>query len=226
VVRRANPGNANMPVSVQLTTPSVSGGSYSWTATANANKISLQNATTNTVTITGVAMSGQVGDIKIRVTVNGVVSDEFSFTVKAPNKLNRTNIQHAASTNFGYRTEITYSIRDQFNNSLLGGSLPVNEDFTGNAIADFTGINWLMTPDGGGTLNGPVVSDVIEGENLTKHPTPQAPQNPLGSTKVVHWGHDIYVGSSTVGQGKKVQTATFQKYRDHADHENVTSPVQ
>ena len=86
-------------------------------------------------------------------------------------------------------------------------------------------MNWLITADGGATLNGPTVSDVIEGENLTKNPTPQAPQNPLGTTKVVHWGQDIYVGSTTVGQGKKVQTATFQKYRDHADHENVTSPI-
>ena len=220
----ADPGNANMPVSISLTTQS-GGTSYSWTATANANKVSLQNATTNTVTVTGAAMSGQVGDVKIKVTVNGVASDEYAITVKAPNQLNRTNISHAASTNFGYRTEITYSIRDQFNASLLAGDLPVNEDFTTNAVADFPGMNWLITADGGGTLNGPVVSDVIEGENLTKNPTPQAPQNPLGTTKVVHWGQDIYIGSTMVGQGKKVQTATFQKYRDHANHENITSPV-
>lgn len=220
----ANPGNANMPVSIQLSAQS-GGSSYSWTATANANKVSLSNTTTDTVTVTSAAMSGQVGDVKIKVTVNGTASDEYAITVKAPNQLNRTNIQHTSSTNFGYRTEITYSIRDQFNSSLLAGSLPINEDFTGSAIADFTGMNWLITADGGATLNGPTVSDVIEGENLTKNPTPQAPQNPLGSTKVVHWGQDIYVGSTTVGQGKKVQTATFQKYRDHADHENVTSPV-
>ena len=101
----------------------------------------------------------------------------------------------------------------------------VNEDFTGNAVPDFSGTNWTMTDEKVFTLSNPAFSDVIEGENLTKNPTPQAPQNPLGPTKVVHWGQDIYVGSTTVGSGKKVQTATFQKYRDHADHENVISPV-
>lgn len=221
----ADPGNANMPVSVQLTTASVSGGSYSWTATANANKISLQNATTNTVTITGAAKSGQAGDIKIKVTVNGMPSDEYAITVKSPNQLVRTNIQHSANATFGYRTEITYTIRDQFNSLIGAGSIPVNEDFTGTAVPDFSGTNWAITADKGFTASNPIISDIIEGENLTKNPTPQAPGNPLGSTKVVHWGQDIYVGSTTVGSGRKVQTATFQKYRDHADHENVTSPV-
>jgi hypothetical protein len=139
--------------------------------------------------------------------------------------LNRTAITHTASANFGYRTEITYTIRDQFGALLPGGNIQVNEDFTGSAVADFPGMNWLLTIEMFFALTNPVFSDVIEGENLSKNPTPQAPQNPLGSTKVVHWGQDIYVGSTTVGQGKKVQTATFQKYRDHADHENVSSPV-
>jgi hypothetical protein len=221
----ANPGNANMPVSIQLTTQS-GAASYSWTATANAGKVSLSNTATNTVTVTSVAMSGQVGDVKITVTVNGMASNEYAITVKAPNQLNRTNIQHTSSTNFGYLTEITYTIRDQFNALIGAGNIPVNEDFTGTAVPDFSGTNWTITADKGFTLPNPILSDIIEGENVTKNPTPQAPQNPLGSTKVVHWGQDIYVGSTTVGSGKKVQTARFQKYRDHADHENVSSPVQ
>lgn len=220
----ADPGNSNMPVSIQLTTQS-GGSSYSWTATANANKVTLQNTTTNTVTVTGAAMSGQVGDIKIKVTVNGIASDEYAITVKAPNQLNPQSTSHTTHATFGYQTEIRYTIRDQFGALLPAGSIKVNEDFTGNRQVDFAGSDWRMTPDGGHTADNPVFADIIQGETSDKTPTPQAPQSPLGSTKVVHWGQDIYVGSDQVGSGKKVQTCTFQKYRDHAAHESITSPV-
>ncbi|HET6978985.1 MAG TPA: hypothetical protein VFI24_21815 [Pyrinomonadaceae bacterium] len=219
-----NPANANMPISIQLTTQTT-GSTYSWAATANGSKVILSNETTNTLTLTGNNKSGTAGDVKITVTVNGTASDEYAITVKAPHQLNRTSISHVSSGNFGYKTTITYSIRDQFNNSLGAGDMLVNEKFTTGAVGDFPGMNWLITPDGGNTVHVPAVSDVIEGENLNKNPAPQAPQTPLGSTKVVHWGQDIYIGSDTVGLGRKVQTATFQKYKDHADHENITSPI-
>ena len=221
----ANPGNANMPVSIQLSTQTT-GNSYSWTATANGNLITLQNQTTNTVTIAGASQSEDVGDIKIKVTVNGVASDEFSFTVKAPNKLNHHSISHTIHATFGYQTEIRYTIRDQFETLLPAGNIKVNEDFTGSKQVDFTGSDWRMTPDAGHTADNPIFADIIQGETSEKTPTPQAPQSPnLGTTKVVHWGQDIYVGSDQVGSGKKVQTCTFQKYRDHAAHENIASPV-
>lgn len=220
-----DPGNANMPLTIQLTTQS-GASSYSWAATANGDKVTLTNQTTNTVTVTGAGMSGQAGDVGITVTVNGVASNQYAITVRAPNKLVRTDTTHGSSLNFGYHTEITYTIRDNLNALLPAGDIPMNEHFTGDAVADFNGTNWTKTADKSFTASNPTFTDVIEGETSNKNPTPQSPQNPLGNTKVVHWGQDIFVGSTTVGNGKKVQTSTFQKYRDHANHENVSSPVQ
>jgi hypothetical protein len=221
----ADPGNANMPLTIQLTTQS-SGSSYNWTSSSTGDgSVTLQNATTNTVTVTGATMSKPASDVKITVTVNGVASDQYAITVKAPNQLNPQTTTHTANGTFGYQTEITYTIRDQFGALLPGGNIKVNEKFTGTKQVDFTGSDWRMTPDGGRTASNPVFSDVIQGETSDKIPTPQFPQDPLGSTKVVHWGQDIYIGSDQAGSGKKVQTCTFQKYRDHAAHESITSPV-
>jgi hypothetical protein len=73
-------------------------------------------------------------------------------------------------------------------------------------------------------LPNPVLSDVITGQRFLQTPTPQFPQSPPGSTRVHHWGQEIYVGRTTVGAGRRVQSNTHQKYRDHAAHENITSP--
>ena len=85
-------------------------------------------------------------------------------------------------------------------------------------------MNWTITADKAFPIPNPILADIIQGENVLNHtPTPQSPQG--GNTKVVHWAQAIYIGSETVGAGRKVQTNTLQKYLDHAAHEGIVSPV-
>jgi hypothetical protein len=200
--------------------------SYSWSVVTGGSKVSLSNQNTANVTLTSTGMSQDANDVGIQVVVDGQVSDQFNITVRAPHRLNLSSTTHSSSANFGYRTEITYTIRDQFTNLLPGRAIPVNEHFTTSIVADFSGMDWVQTDDGGTTLPLPIFLDAIEGETSSHFPTAQAPQSPqLGSTRVCHWSQDILVGSATVGAGRRVQSNTFQKYRDHGAHENVTSPA-
>lgn len=199
--------------------------SYSWSVVTGGSKVSLTNQNTANVQLTSTGRSLDANDVGIQVVVDGQVSDQFNITVRAPHSLNFTSTTTSSSAMFGYRTEITYTIRDQFNNLLPGRPVPVNEHFTTSIVSDFSGMDWRQTPDGGTTLSLPVFVDAIEGETSSHFPTPQAPQSPLGSTRVCHWGQDLLVGSATVGAGRRVQSDTLQKYRDHGAHENVTSPI-
>jgi len=173
-------------------------------------------------------MSDNLNDVKVKVTANGPngqTSDEFSITIKAPYRLEPQSSEDRPNADFGYETEIKYLIQDQFENLIGAGNMKINEDFTGNAEPDFPPpMNWTMTDDKAFTISNPILSDIIQGENVLNHtPTPQTPHG--GNTKVVHWAQAIYIGSDTVGAGRKVQTDTLQKYLDHAAHEGIVSPV-
>jgi hypothetical protein len=219
----ATPSSYSSQTQITLSTEDT-GNSYSWSVVTGGSKVTLSNQNTANVTLTSSGASGSMNDVGIEVVVDGQVSDQFNLTVRAPHQLNHTSTSHSADGTWGYRTEITYNIRDQFNTSLPGQAIPVNEDFTTGVISDFSGMDWRQANEAGATLPLPNVSDVITGEISTHFPTPQSPQSPLGSTKVCHWGQDIYVGSATIGSGRRVQSNTHQKYRDHAAHENITSP--
>jgi hypothetical protein len=128
-----------------------------------------------------------------------------------------------ASAQWGYESRISYSIQDQYNNT-LPRRVDINEDWTTNVVADAAGMNWRRGNPGPATVNPANFTDLIQGETNDKNPQPQNPQNPLGNTAVYHWGQAWFVGSRTIGAGIRVQTDTIQKYRDHARHENIVSP--
>lgn len=141
----------------------------------------------------------------------------------APKKLDRTYIQHQASSSWGYETHIGYKVLDDRGNEMNG--VAVNEKWATAVTNDFAGCNWTRGPEGASTAP---FFDMIGGEAPGKTPPAQAPPSApgagMGSVKVQHWTQQWWVGSSTPGRGTKVQTNTLQKYQDHADHESVTSP--
>ena len=99
----------------------------------------------------------------------------------------------------------------------------VNEQF-GSPSYDSPGADWRQSVAGGYHSGGTTFHDQMGGESAGHTPVPQNPQSPLGTTKVQHWNQSWFIGSLTPGQGTLVQTNVFQKYRDHAAHENIKSP--
>jgi hypothetical protein len=205
---------------------------YVWTVTGGDKFLAFSNNTatittaTNTTTGMGIGASKKMNDVKVTVTVNGNASTPTELTVRAPHSLMFINDVDNADATFGYASQIHYAVLDNFA-TVLPANVPLNERFTGRVVADFAGTNWRRGPEGGTTVAPANWYDQIQGENLAMMglvPVPQAPQTPLGAVAVDHWPGEWQIGSATIGAGVRVQTNTWQKYRDHARHTDVTSP--
>jgi hypothetical protein len=213
-------------VTITLSTENT-GNSYSWSVVSGASKVNISGQGTDQLTLTSNGRSSSANDVGVQVSVDGQVSDQFNITILAPHQLTQHSINHTTDSTFVYRSTIVYKIRDQFSTELPSNrAMPVNEDFTTGVIGDFPGHNWRQADEKSETLfSSTFLTDTMQGELITRTPTPQAPQTPPGSTAVCHWGQSLNIGSTTVGQGRTVQTNTQQKWRDHATHENKVSPL-
>jgi hypothetical protein len=208
-----------------------SGSSYNWVVGGNlilnftlSNNTGPVTTTVNNVTIEGVGESQTIGDTNVSVLVNGATSDPYTITVLAPNNLNPGAIQNQVDPTFAYLSLINYTIRDKFGHQ-LPSDVPVNESWTSGIEPDYFQMNWRMSTAGGFVAPSAAFADHIQGEVSTMTPTPLNPQNPLGTIMVCHWGQQWQVGSVSSGNGRRVQTDTFQKYQDHALHLNIVSPA-
>jgi hypothetical protein len=218
---------SNYDTSITLTASPAGAGSYSWSVTAGSDKVVLSSFIDNTVLVTGLAPS-TFHEVSIKVTVDGVTSPAYTISVRAPHRLVLIrDFVHMANTNgLYYETHIHYRIEDQFTD-VLPSSVGINEKFTTAAIDDFAGNDWNKTLNAGGTNVAP--SDwydrVTGPDNAPVNPPARAPCSPnLCNTKVYHWNGEWYVGSATSGSGRRVQTNTWERYTDHAEHTNRVSP--
>ncbi len=217
-------GEAPSGYATQITLSTTSAASsWHWAVVAGTSKVTLTDADTPSVTVISAGASDNPNDVGIQVSVDGQASDQFNITVKAPTILHRTSITHTADGQWGYFTRISYAIQDQFTTQ-LPSDVAANEQWTTGLISDYPGNNWLQAVEGGGNAPNAILTDYIQGQQFSQFPTPQFPQSPLGTTKVHHWGQDLFVGSTTAGAGRRVQSQIQQKYTDHADHENVVTP--
>jgi len=210
--------------STQITLTTTSGAiSYSWSVVSGGSKVSLTDNGDGSATIVSTGASDNMNDVGIQVSVDGFASDQFNLTVKAPYLLHGKNASHSADQTWGYFTQISYAIWDQFTTQ-LPSDVPATEQWTTVVVDDYAGNNWLQANEGGGNAPGGVLTDYIQGQNITRTPTRLVPQSPLLNVPVHHWGQDLFVGSLTPGAGRRVQSDNQQKYTDHADHTNITSP--
>lgn len=206
---------------IALSTSSI-GNSYHWAVVSGTSKVSLSGDGTNEVTITSSGKSDSANDVGIQVSVDGQVSDQFNITVFAPNDLLQGTVTHLSDSTWGYTTHINYYIRDQFTTQLPSG-VPVNEQWTTGVVSDFSGMNWGRNNPHGFSASIAAFSDLIQGEESGRTPTPTSPGSPPGMA-VYHWGQDWYIGSTTPGSGRRVQSDTLQKYTDHGEHQNIVTP--
>lgn len=226
-----DPGNYSIQVS--WTANGSSTGTFYWDVTAGTAKVNFENdqdtitkSNSNTVGIKSTAASAPSGsDVTIQFRHQGSTGPIFTVysgntTVRAPDHL-----VHLPASDFdeawfdGYCSHVYYRIENQLNET-LPAVLDVNEDWTTAHISDSANENWAWGDRMGWAVDPASWSDDIgvhDGQGRT--PPWQNPQDPLGATKVDHWGQAWYVGTQTISQGTHVQTNTHQRYTDHARHE-------
>lgn len=129
------------------------------------------------------------------------------------------------SVSDGYDTQMWYSATDQFGTPMAG--LYGSESF-GAFQADSPN-NWPAPQATGGPVtltsakdaNGQNVSFQRFTDDYFAHDIPgltppyQNPQNPLGTTRVMHADQKLYLGAPPVGGGCVVAEHTAQYYTDH-----------
>jgi len=222
--------------SIQLTANPAGQSQYTWAFSAGSDKATFSGQSGNTINLSGQKLSTSTGDVKVKVTVNGVTSWDYAITVRGPYNLvpgyapnNLPPYQDTASSSNGYLTYANYTIQDNFSTP-LPYSVPLNENWTTSVAYDFSGANWARgNPGGYATSSGAPAgfADHISGPPVGQNniPAPTSPQSPLSGTKVFHWGQEWRIGTLTPGLGARVQTDSLQYYDDHGRHLNIVSPA-
>ncbi len=211
-----------------VTLTSSGGAATTWSVTAGADKITLSATSGSQVTVrsSGTTFSSSPGDISVVATANLQSSAPFTMTTRKPYQLAVPVIQHFCDSLFGYRDAISYEIRDQ-----LGAIVPFavdwNEQFTSSCFQDNVQGNWcsygLPTQVG---ASGTILVDYISGPGVNNAPPPNPMPVCVGdSTQQQHWGQQFRIGSPGVGFGVRVQTDNIVRFMNHAEHQNVVSPV-
>lgn len=210
--------------STSITLTSSGGASTTWAVTSGATKVKLSatsGASTN-VTSSGTAFSSAVGDIKITATVAGVTSSPFAITSREPYRLVAGIITKECDPTYGYSDHLNYQIQDQLLVN-LSSDVPIGEKWTAPAVQDYAGNNWGWPTAKSTTAAAGAFSDHITGRAITGAiPVPVCTGS---SVKVQHRNQSWYAGSLTIGVGTLVQTDVLGRFRDHADHESIVSPV-
>lgn len=216
---------ANYLVSSRLST-NKSGGSFQWSASP---LLALSSATDPTPTVTTVTPSTPPGrDAWIRIRHTGAAaaatSASYRLTILAPESLTHLRNVDNPAAGLGYASEIHYSIHDQFG-TVLPRNVPLNEEFTGPAVADFPGGNWTRPPACGATgvcgtsFNPADWHDRVTGEgDAGAVPATVAPTHPDAAVAAEHWPGKWYVGGSAIASGRHVKSVTWQRNRGFARH--------
>ena len=227
----------------------VAGESYFWFIPVGNDKAAFGEASSKTTTINQVDINSMGSsaytnnDVAIALNVNNVlVNGRYQTHIYAPYKLNRVSIDHEKWMYFGnipwpnaFKTTIQYKIVDNFNRN-IDQDIDVNEEFPSGSPNDITN-NWPnFQVNQGDPPNAPggIFPDHIMQRNDLNNPlTPlpqvpgplQSPPIPLSTIKVIH-GEQIWrVGSITTGRGVPVQKDRLQKFIDHGDALDVTTPI-
>jgi hypothetical protein len=159
-----------------------------------------------------------MGDVSVSLTWNNLCTCWLDTQVYKPASLYFAGNDDLPDAVYGYETDITYWILDQFGNP-LPRAVEINEYWTTPIVDDYFNTTWRGRPATGALASPLGWYDAIGGETADRTPVAQNPQNPLGSTRVEHWGQNWYVGSTQPGFGVLVQANTLQKYQDHGRHE-------
>lgn len=175
------------------------------------------------VTVRTIARSGVPQDVIIRGALNGHVTSDVRMTVRAPSSVFQwiPPVDRCDSV-YGYISETTYRIRDQFNQH-LPEPVEMHEYFPYPAFEDYPANNWPA-----GDLNYHIAittsvfgqfTESISGMNLAYNPFP-VPGCSGNDEPVDHFDQDYRVGTHAQGGGRRASTQTIQRYVDFARQTN------
>jgi hypothetical protein len=231
-----------------ITASGASGGSFSWTVTNGANKVSFssgtQNSNTttagNTVTVYSIGFSTTANDVTVQLswTPQGgsAVTSSLNLSVDSPYKLastGSTSDQSASNCNVpaspgshGWQSLVPYKMLSFFGATIT--NMYINEAFASWTDV-YIGNNWAppgACGDGDCILStsGTFVDNLCAVSQGTPPSLP--PQSPLSTVQIDYASQIWFVGSATSGAGVEVQTNTLTRYQDHGRHSNVVSPVR
>lgn len=215
----------NYLVSSRLST-NRTGGAFQWSTSSQLTLSSASAATPTVTTVTPSVPPGRDAWIRVRHTDGAGVRTAASYrlTILAPDSLNHLRNVDSPAAGLGYESEIHYSILDQFG-SVLPRNVPLNEEFTGPAVADFPGGNWTRPPACGATgvcgasFNPADWHDRVTGEgDAGAVPAPVGPAHPNAGVAAEHWPGNWYIGGRNIGSGRRVASVTWQRNRGFARH--------
>ncbi len=207
-----------------------------WTVTQTGSKVSLNCSVCYDQTITAEAPSNAQGDVTFTISIGGLTSSPFAFTVNSPGSLDSAGPPYDIPYEDGWFTALYYNTLDEFGNRMP--SVALNEEFSTPANCPGGAVSYFC-PDQSNNWQKPSAYG-LAGYNQQGYwydqiyvygwsgwaPAYSGPQKPLSSSTVDHSVQTWRVGSATVGQGVEVQYDTFQRYVDHGRHNGVVSPVQ
>ena len=222
-----NPAPSAYPTSVTLT--STGGASTSWAVTQADPKVNLSATIGSQITVstTGTNFSGQVGDISITATANGLASSPFTMTARTPWKLQLNSRQtFCNSSPQTYSTEINYDVLDNLSGTM---ATDINWNESLQAAVCKNGSNWCKTAivTSGGSTN-PLIDDLappLLNASPAPQPKPVCNGQGTGTTRYRSIPQVIYAGNSSSG-GVQVQSDTLGYYLDHGQHDSIQSPAQ
>lgn len=215
----------NYTVSAQVST-NRTGGAFRWSVSPNLTLSSAVAAAPTVTTATPSVPPGRDARIAVRHTdaAGATTAASYRLTIRAPQSLTHLRNVDRAAAGLGYESEIHYSIADQFG-TVLPRNLPLNEQFTGPAVADFPGGNWTRPPACGPTgvcgasFNPADWFDRVTGEgDAGAVPAPVAPAHPGAAVAAEHWPGHWFIGASPSGAGRRVRSVTWQRNRGFARH--------
>lgn len=231
---------------IQLTTNQTAS-TYQWSIVYGqgfADLIGTTRGDTVTTSTSGVKLIGTdasvAGGVWVQVKVNGIWSDKFKVTVRAPHRIVLNSKKHFPSETTYYETHMEYRLEDQTQSYppyrveitecwATNGKPPSPLDCTNGPIKNepsFSNCNWRRQDPGTWVNADPMrFIDHIEPEHRdalhlpNPYPTtPPVPPAPLSKTLVQSWLQDWYIGDSRPGYGRRVQRNTLQRFIDHGDH--------
>jgi hypothetical protein len=222
----------------------LAGGTFKWTVSKGADKVSFVDGAALKTTVTSnadaaavrsVGASKSAKDVTLTLThtptgAKKADSYEVGLDVRAPSRLIPLRVTDSAKDG-GYSTLFEYTLKDN-----LGDDVPYldyNEDFGPEVWDSTTAQKSAKFPprqkgsaltDGAAVLHDRFEIFAPASETAKVVPPITNPQKPLSTTKFLHFWQKWYVGSRTPGKGVLVQDNKGQMYTDHGRHEDIVSP--
>jgi len=226
-----------------VTAQGASGGSFAWSITNGASKVSFASGTqqsaittsSNTVTVYSIGSSTSLNDSTIQLSWTPVggsaITSTLNLTVDSPSNLafysssGPTGViacgpAIVANNPIGWWVQYQWTMVS-FTGLAMAG-ISANEYFTNES--DQQNNNWSFTPNGfPGTAGASILTDNYCLANQTAaKPIFLPPQNPLLTSSVDSATQTYYVGSQNLESGVAVQNQVLTRYQDHATVTGIT----